>query len=293
VAAGHGHLPMARLLVNFGAELETADERGHSPLMLASANGQAEMVGLLLDAGAQADARDALGFSPVMLAVQDGHADAARRLLEAGVALDYRVEGLSPSGVARANAHKPLARELRRAGSRATLRPMFGQWRLGFPMFFNFNDMSLGFEVKHQAHFYDAFWVWGFTNRPFRVRVFEETRPNVRFQYWETRLSPYTGFEKVILRKNDDMSVEVILGAMQYFSFADYRGTRENGGWDFHFSPRLGVSLGAGRVRMDLSYNYLAFEAEHISPHRVGIAFFFSSSEKDHKIRSSCHMPEF
>jgi len=64
---------VARLLLDHGADVD-AQMRGHyTALFWASYNGDFEMVRLLLERGANADVRDANGQTPRQIAVQAGY----------------------------------------------------------------------------------------------------------------------------------------------------------------------------------------------------------------------------
>ncbi len=62
-AAKKGRTAEIRTLLARGANLESRDKQGRTPLMLAAANGREETVRFLLDRGSQADARDRLGWT--------------------------------------------------------------------------------------------------------------------------------------------------------------------------------------------------------------------------------------
>jgi ankyrin repeat protein len=69
-AARYGHEGVARLLLEHGADVETKDNRGGSPLIWAAEWGHAGVVRLLLENGAEAEAKDMYGRSPLHLAAQ-------------------------------------------------------------------------------------------------------------------------------------------------------------------------------------------------------------------------------
>ena len=75
----------ARLLLDRGAAVDTADNDGWTPLCIASQYGHVEMVRLLLGGGAQIDAhgnRDE--ETPLWLACREGSMSVAQLLLERG-----------------------------------------------------------------------------------------------------------------------------------------------------------------------------------------------------------------
>jgi len=78
------HLDMLQLLLAAGADPNTRDESGTTPLLLAARLVQAAAVERLLAAGANPNAQDAEGRTPLHHAVQRGRDDVARLLLAGG-----------------------------------------------------------------------------------------------------------------------------------------------------------------------------------------------------------------
>ncbi|GEM_PF-1881241 len=96
LAIREGNEPMARLLVEKGADPNSTDRRGRTALHAAVGAGSVEMTAFLLKRGAHADARSgtdkeygrAGGRTPLHVACGNGDRDLARRLIEAGAPLD-------------------------------------------------------------------------------------------------------------------------------------------------------------------------------------------------------------
>ncbi len=71
--------------------LETQDEGGHTPLMIAAQLNSAEAVSVLLEAGAEVEARDETGWTPLLLAAGDNpSAEVVSVLLKAGAEVEAR-----------------------------------------------------------------------------------------------------------------------------------------------------------------------------------------------------------
>ena len=80
-----GRDDMVPALLQAGARLEGEDERGFTPLVLASYNGQESTTELLLRLGAMVDGRpEAVGSSALMGVAFKGYAAIGRSLLDAG-----------------------------------------------------------------------------------------------------------------------------------------------------------------------------------------------------------------
>lgn len=74
-------LQSASVLVSFGADVNSKDEKGMTPLMLAARAGNFEVVEFLLKAGSDPNARDAEGYTVLHHAVL-GAVERAKKLEE-------------------------------------------------------------------------------------------------------------------------------------------------------------------------------------------------------------------
>ena len=72
------HLPFGE-----GAEVDSVDRYGRTPLSYAAWNGHVDIVNLLLKAGAQVDSTDEIGGTPLYYAICNGH-KAVVKLLKRG-----------------------------------------------------------------------------------------------------------------------------------------------------------------------------------------------------------------
>jgi len=90
LAARTGALEMVRLLIDRGGDINAATTDGRSPLLNAQWKGHTKIVALLLDAGADPDTRTRWGENsdyPLKVAVGRGDADMVRLLLARGIKL--------------------------------------------------------------------------------------------------------------------------------------------------------------------------------------------------------------
>ena len=81
---------LALLLIEHGADINAADQGGHTPLMLAVRAGRAQTADMLLAQGADIYARDGEDLTPLMLAAQARRVECVQLLLEHGADVDAR-----------------------------------------------------------------------------------------------------------------------------------------------------------------------------------------------------------
>lgn len=86
-----GRTPIARLLLDKGADVRLAEDDGFSALHISAQAGHLGMSKLLLKAGAQLEARTSDGSTPLHLASQKGNLKVMRLLIEAGANVDSRL----------------------------------------------------------------------------------------------------------------------------------------------------------------------------------------------------------
>ena len=98
IAAHNGHLKSVKILLKFGAEIETRgtlkieDEvkEGCTPLWAAAATGHLDVVKLLIKRNADVDGRASKGSTPLRTAAHNGHLDVVRCLVESGADVNAR-----------------------------------------------------------------------------------------------------------------------------------------------------------------------------------------------------------
>lgn len=115
-AAQEGHSPVARILVNKGANAFQAADGGRTALHLSAHKGHLAVTVDLIKAGAPVDARTREGATPLTVAAQLGHLEVMSALIEAGANVDSRVDaGATPLFVAATAGKADAVRGLLRA----------------------------------------------------------------------------------------------------------------------------------------------------------------------------------
>ena len=84
LASEEGHVDVARMLVESGADMSAQDKDGRTPLHLASFRGHVDVARMLVKLGADVSAQDKDGRTLLHLALFHGRMDVARLLVELG-----------------------------------------------------------------------------------------------------------------------------------------------------------------------------------------------------------------
>jgi ankyrin repeat protein len=83
-ATGNGHFEIVKLLLDAGADPDIPDERGRTPLMIASKKGYDQIIKLLIKKGANLETQDSKGWTPLIHASHRGQVEIVKLLLTAG-----------------------------------------------------------------------------------------------------------------------------------------------------------------------------------------------------------------
>ncbi len=101
-ASMDGHVEVAKLLLDSGAQVNMPADSFESPLTLAACGGHVELAMLLLERGAHIEEVNDEGYTPLMEAAREGHEEMVALLLSQGerrhtIGVDRGLKGSSSS----------------------------------------------------------------------------------------------------------------------------------------------------------------------------------------------------
>ena len=87
-----GHVEVAKLLLDHGAEVNMPADSFESPLTLAACGGHVELAMLLIERGANLEEVNDEGYTPLMEASREGHEEMVALLLSQGADINAQTE---------------------------------------------------------------------------------------------------------------------------------------------------------------------------------------------------------
>ena len=126
-AASQGHYDVIKVLLSEGADKNVREAGEHTPLHCAASQGHSNVANILLEAGAYTNARDEKGGTPLHWAAYRGYLKAASELLKANADKNARDKrGLTPLHWAAFNVHADVTSLLLGVGADKDAKDMKG-----------------------------------------------------------------------------------------------------------------------------------------------------------------------
>ena len=151
IAAENGHVNIALLLIERGADVNQDDADGDLPLHLAVRKGHSDLALLLIKHGASVNQEDRLGNPPLDHAMREGHTDLALSLIKHGASVNQedRLED-PPLHRAVKGGHFDLALSMISHGASVNQKDRYGSLALYFAVRKLHTDLALSM-IRHGA----------------------------------------------------------------------------------------------------------------------------------------------
>jgi len=127
LTSSRGHVDVARMLVERGADVSVQAEYGRTALHLALFGGHVDVARMLVERGADVSVQAEDGWTALHLALSGGHVDVARMLVERGADVSVQAKyGRTALHLASSGGHVDVARMLVERGADVSVQDEYG-----------------------------------------------------------------------------------------------------------------------------------------------------------------------
>lgn len=306
LAAGYNDWMMCDMLIFYGADLDVSTPDGTDALLTASFYGNTKIVELLAEKGASFNVADNKGFTPLHCAAQNGHLETFKFLIQRGLNVeeenaygnsvidvaifndqlnimqflfdtlanskdDFEIS-ISTKKKAIVNNSDIMRKYLKKKGLHYKW-PFFEKIGVNYNNHWNFHDYMMGGSMSiHDVNYNMGFYL-GMDARISKKRVLEQYS-DYYFQYWEKRNAIVAELRKNWSIQNKYRNqIGFYTGAKVTNTWGKYVGTDIKPETQNLLSPHLGLYWDAYYGGMNIGYEYIDFQIEKISPHKINIEF--------------------
>ncbi len=286
VAVIHHNYNLAEKILQLGVNPNIGDKKGITPLIIAVSNSDYNAMELLLKYGADINIVSHKRHSPITIAIEKQDERLIEYLIEKGADVNLKLgKTETPLSVVKYFHSNIFIEEMLTAkGAKQSIWPIFRQIAFGPEFLGNFQHFMLGFNTGLKDFRYDSEISGGFLFRPAYTRVLVPAdKPNVYYQFWESRILYYLAFDKNFLIKYIPSLSKIkgiSIGIRWNNSYDSYRGATWNNSWKQTWSIKTGYYYMFKNIKLYLSYQYIDFKKQGVSPHHYnfGISFYFGRS---------------
>ncbi len=278
IACYFGYTDITKLLIDNKATLEKEDQNGYTALHYATQNNHTEIVELLLSHEVNIEKKNNAGYTPLSLAVATNHKDLTVYYVEKGADVNSKISGAyKPLNVAKKNKNDSIIHLLEENHARASYFPSIDYGSIHFDFSLNAHDFLFGGGIGVHDSRYGLSTNVGFVTRIPATEILEEVEENVYYQYWEKRSYFYLNLTErlPVYSWAKDHWFGFGLGGQVLYTYGKYRGSDEKPSHRFILSPQVLTYAHVKYFAFSLSYEYVNFKIEGLSPHRFVLGIHF------------------
>ncbi len=275
---------MLKMLIYYGAKLNTADSQGFTPLHICAQRNSVNTASILIHKGANVNAKNIDNANPAILAIYTKNNQILDTLAKYNADLKSPVlNNITPSTIALVVQNYKAKRFLKKR--KLYQRQTIINFLIGIPVFFNYQDFLSGFGIgiKELSTNID-FQVQLVTRLSPRRIIFEVSDHNF-IQMWEQRWilsgSLVKNFYLFTVKKSN---VFFRLGVNSLFSYANYRGSLQKN-VNYSVLPLIGTGFDVNNFIFNLDFTRLKLPGLNQFPYFVNLGINFRLSPVNVSLR--------
>ena len=287
LAVLYEHPEVTELLLQAGSNINSADNKGFTPIILAAQNGMASYFDMFKAFGADFSAKNTYDFNALDVAVINRQKESVQKLLE--IDSLKLLQANQPVKLAYMSGNKDMVPILRKGGCKPYLWSIFNKVMLGYGIHANFNDMMYGFTLGLRESRYNMLFSVSHHTRYWAKRSLIDYGNDIYFQFWERRSLLSFGVDKRFKLSGEGKKQNGLgLSLKECYTYGHYRGADIQPASKWIFVPGLGYYAEGGTGGISFTLEYADFGVENVFPVRLNINTYlyigfrkFSSIKKE------------
>lgn len=290
LSAGFGNYNMVEYLMLNQANVLLRTNDGTDALLAATFNGYTDIAALLIKNGAQINSSDIRGFTPLSVSLQKKYPALTDTLLKFNCSSELLLKTrrkILAVDYARIMNNRQGAVLLRKAGYKRSLLPYFNSLTLTYHIAgFNLYDYYMGFGVGTYDNKYNFSFEAGMMFRLLRKRV-ETEISDIRYQLWERRGMLYFGGFKMFAFNTESQKQRhgITIGLKGVYTYGHFEGMNKKPAGIFTAVPCVGYQYLPGDFFFRVMYEYFDTKTYKNSPHWVYLSAGVKIDFHGHKLK--------
>jgi hypothetical protein len=198
-----GYRDIADLLIQNGANMESLDNEGYTPFLIAASYGDTLIMEMLFKYGVDIYARNIFNHNALTLAIAFGHKEAVSYLISKGDRWkNTETYGIDPYKIVSKYRRKEIGEVLKENGIPGSIRYSIDQVSLSASARFTPNDFYSGLSFSFREPYLNIGFTAGLDMKLWYTRILVKSSENIYYQYLDKGSIFYSGVFKDFMLTN-------------------------------------------------------------------------------------------
>jgi hypothetical protein len=281
------HFDITELLLQAGANINSADITGFTPLLLASQNGITSYFDMFRAYNADFSVKNKYGYNALDIAIMNHQGESIKKIFSADTS--KYIKANKPVKLAYLSGNRDLIPELKKNGCKSYYWPIFDKLSVGYGLDANFNDIMFGFTFGLRETRYNLLFKTSHFSRYWAKRTLIDYGNDIYFQFWERRSLLSFGLDKRFkISGTGNKQMGIFAGLTESYTYGKYRGAEIRPANNWMIIPNLGFYSEEKSGGLSVSIEYADFGVENVMTLRMNATAYiyfgfrnFSSFKKE------------